>query len=76
VPYGILHELVISAGQHGAAGPTRPLISTVVQPDEKGFLQKTLKRAQFLNSETPQAFRTSILRDAYNKVCTEQVNVF
>jgi D-ribitol-5-phosphate cytidylyltransferase len=75
LPCGILRELVISAEQHGAAGPTRPLISTVIQPDKKGFLLNTLNRAQFLNSETPQAFRTSVLRDAYNKVSTEQVKI-
>lgn len=68
IPPSLLLNLVQAAHQFGAAGATRPLISTVVAANEQGFLAETLNRSKYLNSETPQAFRTSVLVDAYQKV--------
>ncbi|CAB3363549.1 Hypothetical predicted protein [Cloeon dipterum] len=64
--------LVLEAAEHGAAGLTRPLVSTVVQPDLNGFLHATLVRKNFLNSETPQAFSAAILKAAYSKMSDEE----
>nr|CAD7414973.1 unnamed protein product [Timema cristinae] len=68
VPAGLVEELVLAADQHGAAGFTRPLVSTVVQGGEDGFLEHTLDRATHFASETPQAFQFHILTSAFSKV--------
>ncbi|CAG2067717.1 unnamed protein product, partial [Timema podura] len=67
VPAGLVEELVLAADQHGAAGFTRPLVSTVVQGGEDGFLERTLDRATHFASETPQAFQFNILMSAFSK---------
>ncbi|KAF4517932.1 hypothetical protein B566_EDAN005299 [Ephemera danica] len=69
VPVALLKQLVQTAySGTGAAGLTRPLISTVLCTDQDSFLAETLDRSKFLNSETPQAFKTSVLSEAYQKV--------
>ncbi|XP_066987247.1 uncharacterized protein [Macrobrachium rosenbergii] len=70
IPVGILAQVVNAAAHHGAAGAVRPLVSTVIKPDAQGFLQESLVRSQFLNSEMPQAFKYTVLREAYQR-CTE-----
>ncbi|XP_064099845.1 D-ribitol-5-phosphate cytidylyltransferase-like isoform X2 [Macrobrachium nipponense] len=70
LPPGILAQVVNAAAQHGAAGAVRPLVSTVIKPDAEGFLQESLVRSQFLNSEMPQAFKYTVLREAYQR-CSE-----
>lgn len=55
------------AERHGAAGAVRPLVSTVLRPDQQGFLQESLARNDYRNSEMPQAFRFAVLRDAYRR---------
>ena len=49
-----LDAVIDAAWNYGAAGVVRPLVSTVVRPDEHGFLQETLVRADYRASEMPQ----------------------
>ncbi|KAK3889982.1 hypothetical protein Pcinc_006057 [Petrolisthes cinctipes] len=70
IPYTILAKVAVNAEIHGASGVVRPLVSTVVRPDSKGFLSESLIRSQYANSEMPQAFSFSVLRDAYMR-CSE-----
>ncbi|XP_059487594.1 D-ribitol-5-phosphate cytidylyltransferase-like isoform X4 [Neocloeon triangulifer] len=72
IPEETLKQLVQAAEVYGAAGPTRPLISTVVQADGNGLLKNTLVRAHYLNSETPQAFQIKILKEAYEKISVDE----
>uniref|UniRef100_UPI00358EE168 D-ribitol-5-phosphate cytidylyltransferase isoform X3 n=1 Tax=Myxine glutinosa TaxID=7769 RepID=UPI00358EE168 len=62
--------VVNAAMECGAAGVVRPLVSTVVKVDGKGFLEDSLERSKYRASEMPQAFRFSIIHDAYLK-CSE-----
>lgn len=70
IPQQILKQLVHEASQHGAAGPVVPLVSTVLKMNAEGFLEETLDRSKYVASEMPQAFKYSVLRDAYGK-CTQ-----
>ena len=49
-----LDGVIDAAWKYGAAGVVRPLVSTVVRPDEDGFLSETLVRADYRASEMPQ----------------------
>lgn len=64
----LLIKIISGAAAHGAAGATRPLISTVVKPMSDGFLDSSLDRNAYLLSETPQAFLFQIILNAYQKV--------
>lgn len=68
VPRSLLGELVRSAAEVGAAGPVRPLVSTVVKPGNDSCLDASLQRSAYAASETPQAFQFEILMSAYAKV--------
>ncbi|XP_042227591.1 uncharacterized protein LOC121869979 isoform X2 [Homarus americanus] len=63
-------QVVVAAERYGVAGTVRPLVSTVVKPDPKGFLEESLTRTHYRNSEMPQAFRFDVLREAYRR-CSE-----
>lgn len=60
-------QVAEEAFHYGAAGAVRPLVSTVVKPDDKGFLKESLVRANYRNSEMPQAFEYTVLRSAYQR---------
>lgn len=75
VPRRLLIELCDSALVHGAAGATRPLVSTVLKTTPDQFLETSLDRSTHVASETPQAFQLSVLSTAYCKVFI-LVNIF
>lgn len=64
------------AERHGAAGAVRPLVSTVVMPDAEDFLQDSLVRSLYRNSEMPQAFRVDVLREAYRRLGSELTQAY
>ena len=49
-----LDNVIDAAVKHGAAGVVRPLVSTILRPDEDGFLEETLVRTDYRASEMPQ----------------------
>lgn len=68
VPEHLLTKVIQGAVAYGAAGPTRPLISTVVKAKSDGCLESSLDRKSYVMSETPQAFVFQLLFNAYQKV--------
>ena len=70
VPAGLVTALVSAAAADGAAGLTRPLVSTVLEtpPGHHGRLERSLDRSRHRASETPQAFSYSVIRRAYQQV--------
>lgn len=68
VDHELLTQLIDEAMQHGAAGPVCKLTSTVVKVTEDGFLEQALERRTYRASEMPQAFRASLLKQAYDVV--------
>lgn len=69
-----MQELVTSAEQQGAAGATRPLVSTVLRVAPDGLLEESLDRSGHVASETPQAFQFAVLASAYSKVSCLLIN--
>ncbi|GFY69109.1 d-ribitol-5-phosphate cytidylyltransferase [Trichonephila inaurata madagascariensis] len=67
-PENIVYNLVTTAKEHGAAGITCPLISTVISVDEDGFLNTVLDRNVYKASEMPQAFQYNLILKAYEAV--------
>ncbi|GFQ86500.1 d-ribitol-5-phosphate cytidylyltransferase [Trichonephila clavata] len=72
-PDDIISKVVFAAKDHGAAGVTCPLISTVISVDNKGFLGTSLDRNQFRASEMPQAFQFDLLFKAYEESSTNDL---
>lgn len=68
VPEQLLIKVISGAAAHGAAGVTRPLVSTVIKPTSDGCLESSLDRSAYLMSETPQAFLLQLILNAYQKV--------
>ncbi|EEB15835.1 2-C-methyl-D-erythritol 4-phosphate cytidylyltransferase, putative [Pediculus humanus corporis] len=65
-----LCKIISQSALHGAAGATRPLISTIIKPNEEEFVESCLIRNEYIRSETPQAFLFHIIFNAYEK-CNE-----
>ncbi|KAL0271214.1 UNVERIFIED_CONTAM: hypothetical protein PYX00_008384 [Menopon gallinae] len=73
VPEQLLTKVIHGAVAYGAAGPTRPLISTIVKPKSDGCLEASLDRKSYVMSETPQAFVFQLLLNAYQKCSQEDL---
>ena len=69
-----LEKVIDAAWSYGAAGVIRPLVSTVLRPDEKGFLKETLVRDEFRASEMPQAFSLSLIGAAYSRCSDDDLD--
>ncbi len=52
--------------EHEACAVAVPVTDTVKLADERGFVQKTLDRAFLWSMQTPQCFRYSMIREAYD----------
>lgn len=65
-------ELCIEAARkYGAAALAREVTETIKKADSQGFTRQGIDRSMLWYTETPQVFRTSVLRRAYANV-TEQ----
>lgn len=62
-----------AAAAHGAAGCVTPLVDTVIVPGTDGFLDRVLPRNELVASQTPQAFRYDVLREAYRRTTAEEL---
>lgn len=73
VPEQLLIKIISGASAHGAAGVTRPLVSTVIKPNSDGCLETSLDRNAYLMSETPQAFLLQLILNAYQKCSADDL---
>jgi 2-C-methyl-D-erythritol 4-phosphate cytidylyltransferase len=62
-PPGLFAAAVAAARQHGAATAAVPCVDTIKRV-EAGMVVETLDRGSLVAVQTPQAFRTSVLRRA------------
>ncbi|XP_041102213.1 D-ribitol-5-phosphate cytidylyltransferase isoform X2 [Polyodon spathula] len=63
----LLLKIATAAKDHGAAGATRPLVSTVIATTSEGCLDHSLERAKYRASEMPQAFLFDTIYQAYQQ---------
>ena len=60
----LIARTVDAAVEHGAAIAALAATDTVKRADADGVIQQTIPRTEIFLAQTPQAFRTSVLRDA------------
>jgi 2-C-methyl-D-erythritol 4-phosphate cytidylyltransferase len=70
-----IDECVAAARQYGAATLARALTDTIKKADTEGFARYSVDRSGLWAMETPQAFRTSLLRRAYAAVAEKYLTV-
>jgi 2-C-methyl-D-erythritol 4-phosphate cytidylyltransferase len=67
------HALLDAAGEYGAALPAVPVTDTIHQVND-GLVVATLDRTHLGAAQTPQCFRTPVLRDILARATAEQLN--
>lgn len=71
LPLDLLERCVDLAREHGAVVPVVPVRDTVKRWSAEGRTLVTVDRSRLMRAQTPQAFRSEILRDAYRKAAEE-----
>lgn len=61
----VIREALEAVAAHGAATVAIPTTDTILQGDDSGFLQATPDRRLLWNCQTPQVFRTDVIKRAY-----------
>jgi 2-C-methyl-D-erythritol 4-phosphate cytidylyltransferase len=70
-----IDECIAAARQFGAATLARALTDTIKKADSEGFARYSVDRSGLWAMETPQVFRTSLLRRAYVALAEKQLTV-
>jgi 2-C-methyl-D-erythritol 4-phosphate cytidylyltransferase len=65
----LLQRSIDAVKQYNAVIPGVPVVDTVKQVDEDGFVKQTLQRSELKAVQTPQCFAYGILKKAY-EACT------
>ncbi len=64
---GLVERVLACASEHGAAIAALPASDTVKEGDRELFVARTLPRESMWLAQTPQAFRTSIIAEAWRR---------
>jgi 2-C-methyl-D-erythritol 4-phosphate cytidylyltransferase len=70
-----IDECIAAARQFGAASLARVVTDTIKKADTEGFARYSVDRTGLWAMETPQVFRSSVLRRAYASVVERQLAV-
>jgi 2-C-methyl-D-erythritol 4-phosphate cytidylyltransferase len=63
----IIHDCVSALDEFGAVDTAIPSADTIIEVDDDNFLVAVPPRSKLRRGQTPQAFRLSVIRDAYVK---------
>lgn len=63
----LIDRVFQAAVEHGAAVPGLPIHETIKRVDDHGLILETVPRAGLFTVQTPQAFRTDLLREAHSR---------
>jgi 2-C-methyl-D-erythritol 4-phosphate cytidylyltransferase len=66
---------IVSAREHGAATLARQVTETIKRSDADAFSRESVSRENLWFMETPQIFRTDLLREAYAEVSKRELVV-
>ena len=72
VSSALLDRVIQAALKHGAAIPAIPVVDTLKQVAD-GRISRTVDRTGLYCAQTPQAFRTSVLKDAVERAQAEGI---
>ena len=61
----LIEECIKNAMEHGASALGVKPKSTIKRVNKNGFIEETLQREELVEMQTPQCFRTQIIRKAY-----------
>ena len=64
-----------AAGESGAATLARPISETIKRADGDGFTRSGISRDNLWHTETPQIFRSDLLRRAYREISRRGLQV-
>ena len=70
----IIHEVIEAAGKYGAAIAGLPAVDTVKQVErtaEGAIIKATIPRAGIVMAQTPQGFRYSVIKQAFDEAATD-----
>jgi 2-C-methyl-D-erythritol 4-phosphate cytidylyltransferase len=68
----LIHRAVREAEKHGAVTVGMPVKDTIKRVDRNGGVLETLDRQVLWMTQTPQAFKRSIIQEAYRKADEDQ----
>lgn len=68
----LIHQAVREAEKHGAVTVGMPVKDTIKRVDQNGGVLETLDRQVLWMTQTPQAFKRSIIQEAYRKADEDQ----
>jgi 2-C-methyl-D-erythritol 4-phosphate cytidylyltransferase len=71
----VIQAAIGAAAEMGAATVAIPSIDTILIENGEGFLKETPDRRQLWACQTPQVFRTEIIRSAHERAVTEAMEV-
>lgn len=69
---GVIHRVVREAEKYGAVTVGMPVKDTVKKVDQDGWILETLNRQILWMTQTPQAFKRSVIQAAYRKADDDQ----
>jgi 2-C-methyl-D-erythritol 4-phosphate cytidylyltransferase len=67
VPRGVIDAVIEGTLRHGAAVPAIPVADTLKRRNVEGAIGATVPRDDLVLAQTPQGFRTELLRAAYDR---------
>ena len=67
----IITKTINVAQLYGAAVAAIPITDTIKEGDEKGFVKSTLKRDRLRSIQTPQVFKSNLIREAHRKAAAD-----
>jgi 2-C-methyl-D-erythritol 4-phosphate cytidylyltransferase/2-C-methyl-D-erythritol 2,4-cyclodiphosphate synthase len=68
----LIHQAVREAEKHGAVTVGMPVKDTIKSVDTGGWIVETLNRKVLWMTQTPQAFRRSVIQEAYRRADEDQ----
>jgi 2-C-methyl-D-erythritol 4-phosphate cytidylyltransferase len=71
VSRALIDAVIAAAAEHGAAVPLVPPADTVKRLASDGSVEATVPRATLRLAQTPQGFRSAILREAYARAACD-----
>ncbi len=70
-----IERVLNCAAKHGAAASAHPITDTLKRADRDGQVEDSVEREGMWAMETPQIFRTGLLKEAFAKVLAENLQV-
>jgi 2-C-methyl-D-erythritol 4-phosphate cytidylyltransferase len=69
----LVRRVIQAAGQTGAAVPGTPVVDTLKRLNEAKQVEATIERRHLAAIQTPQGFRTAVLKEAYHNAWKKNV---